>query len=127
MHPTRICIVARPMSRRLDGFKTILSIAALCALALASVGCKELDGRNRVRKGNRLFRETAFIDSVAEYEKALSEVDDPIVHYNLGLAYSKVFKPGLEKPVRLGVKGTFACDSIPKVTYSSAQVCVKED
>jgi tetratricopeptide (TPR) repeat protein len=114
------------MSRRLDGFKTVLAIAALCALALASLGCNELDGRNRVRKGNRLFRETSFIDAVAEYEKALAEVDDPIVHYNLGLAYSKVFKPGLEKPVRLGVKGELTCDAIPKVTYTPAQVCVKE-
>jgi tetratricopeptide (TPR) repeat protein len=115
------------MSRRLDGIRPLLASAAICAAVLGAVGCKELDGRNRVRKGNRDFRETKFIDAVSEYEKALGEVDDPIIHYNLGLAYSKVFKPGLEKPVRLGVKGTFACDVIPKVEYSAAQVCVKED
>lgn len=127
MHPTRICIVARPMSRRLDGIRPLLALAALCVLAVGTMGCKELDGRNRVRKGNRDFRETKFIDAVAEYEKALTTVDDPIVHYNLGLAYSKVFKPGLEKPVRLGVKGTFACDTIPKIETTPAQICVKED
>lgn len=127
MHPTRICIVARPMSRRLDGIKPLLALCAMCVALFGAVGCKELDGRNRVRKGNRDFRETKFIDAVAEYEKALTSVEDPIIHYNLGLAYSKVFKPGLEKPVRLGVKGTAACDSIPKVEYTPAQVCVKED
>ncbi len=115
------------MSRRLDGWKTILAIAVISAVSFGSMGCDELDGRNRTRKGNRLFRETAFIDAVAEYEKALTQVDDPIIHYNLGLAYSKVFKPGLDKPVRLGLKGTFACDAIPKVTYENLQVCVKED
>ena len=127
MHPTRICIVARPMSRRLDGLKTIFVIAVISAVSFGSMGCEELDGRNRTRKGNRLFRETQFIDAVAEYEKALTQVDDPIIHYNLGLAYSKVFKPGLDKPVRIGIKGTFACDVIPKVTYQNVQVCVKED
>ena len=34
-------------------------------------GCEQLDGRNRNRKGNRLFRETQFIDAAAEYQKAL--------------------------------------------------------
>lgn len=115
------------MSRRLDGIRPLLAIAVVCAVAVSGMGCKELDGRNRVRKGNRYFRETRFIDSVTEYEKALTEVDDPIVHYNLGLSYSKVFKPGLDKPVRLGIKGSSACDAIPKVEYTPAQVCVKED
>ena len=32
----------------------------------------------------------------AEYEKALKTVDDPIIHYNIALAYSKIFKPGVE-------------------------------
>ncbi len=129
MHPPRICIVARPMSRRPDAFQSLRTSAAIIAtlaISLGSFGCSELDGRNRTRKGNRLFRETLFIDAVAEYEKALTEVDDPIIHYNLGLAYSKVFKPGLDKAVRLGVKGTFACDVIPKVTYAAASVCVKD-
>ncbi len=115
------------MSRRLDGLTKLLAIAAVAVTCLGTMGCDQLDGRSRTRKGNRFFKETAFIDAVAEYEKALSEVDDPIIHYNLGLAYSKVFKPGLDAPVRLGVKGTFVCDVIPKVTYESAQVCIKED
>lgn len=126
MHPTRICIVARPMSERAGGLTKLLAITALSVICLSTVGCEQLDGRGRTRRGNRHFRETAFIDAVSEYEKAVTQVDDPIIHYNLGLAYSKVFKPGLEKPVRLGVKGSFVCNTIPKVTYTSAQVCIKE-
>lgn len=111
------------MSRR----RRLTLLLAITAIAASAIGCDQLDGRNRTRKGNRYFRETKFIDSVAEYEKALSEVDDPIIHYNLGLAYSKVFKPGLDKAVRIGVKGTFACDVIPKTKTEAAQVCVKDD
>lgn len=114
------------MSERAGGLTKLLAITAMSVIVLGTVGCEQLDGRGRTRKGNRHFRETAFIDAVAEYEKAVTEVDDPIIHYNLGLAYSKVFKSGLDKPVRLGVKGSFACSVIPKVTYTPAQVCIKE-
>src|SRR5690349_2840565 len=126
MTPTRICIVARPMSRS-TGRRRIVSLAfaMLTMIALfASLGCEQLDGRSRVRKGNRSFRETLFIDAVAEYEKALTEVDVPAIHYNAGLAYSKVFKPGLDKPVRLGVKGTFVCEVVPNTKTVSARVCL---
>lgn len=112
------------MSRRPDA--TLVSIFMVATACLSSTGCDELDGRGRTRQGNRHFRETKFVDAVAEYERALTTVDDPIIHYNAGLAYSKVFKPGVDKPMRLGLKGTFACDAIPKVTFVSASVCVKE-
>ncbi|HTR50175.1 MAG TPA: hypothetical protein VMJ10_05665 [Kofleriaceae bacterium] len=99
---------------------------ALALVAGGSLGCEQLDGRNRVREGNRLFGDKAFVDAVAEYEKALTEVDDPIIHYNLGLAYSKVFRPGSTSNVILDVQGSFVCSTIPNVTTVSKQVCVKE-
>lgn len=116
------------MSRRTGPSRVAsIAIAVLAMMAVfASLGCEQLDGRNRTRKGNRLFRDTAFIDSAAEYQKALTEVDDPVIHYNLGLAYSKIFKPGLDKPVRVGVQGTFACNVIPNTKTLAARVCVKE-
>ena len=120
---TRLCIVARSMSRTADRATTTFVI--LMAIA-ASVGCAKLDGRNRNRKGNRLFHETQFVDAAAEYEQALAEVDDPIIHYNLGIAYSKVFKPGSEKPVLLGSLGEPQCTAIPKTKSVDARVCVKE-
>jgi len=120
--------MSRPPDQKARGLcrpAVILAITLTAFLPLLA-GCDELDGRNRTRAGNRYFRETKFVDAVAEYERALKTVQDPIIHYNLGLAYSKVFKPGVDKPMRLGIKGSFACDSIPSVKIESLSVCVKE-
>lgn len=100
-------------------------VGATVALLTLLSGCKELDGRNRNRKANRLFRDKHFIDATAEYERALKTVEDPIIHYNLGLAYSKVVRAGSDKPILLGVKGEFVCNNIPGVKEVEAQVCVK--
>lgn len=105
----------------------IVVVSLISLVALGGLGCEQIDGRNRTRQGNRLFRETKFIDALAEYEKALTTVDHPIIHYNLGLAYSKVFKPGLDKPTRLGVAGSSICAAIPNTKSETSQVCVKED
>jgi tetratricopeptide (TPR) repeat protein len=91
--------------------------------SVSAMGCEELDGRNRTRQGNRLFRDTKFIDAAAEYEKALKTVNDPIIHYNAGLAYAKIFKA--DTTFRLGVKGSFVCNELPSTKTESARVCVK--
>ena len=119
MPPTHICIVARLM-------RTGLVASLLVVVAVATTGCQQLDGRSRNRKGNAAFREQHFVDAVAQYQKALTEVDLPTIHYNLGLAYSKVFKPGGEGDVLLDVSGSPACQAIPKVKTVHKQVCVKE-
>jgi tetratricopeptide (TPR) repeat protein len=123
MHPTQLCIVARPMSRPTRVTPILVGILLIIG-SVGATGCDELDGRNRTRQGNRLFRETHFIDAVAEYEKALKTVNDPIIHYNLGLAYSKIFKPQ-DKAIRLGVKGSFVCEQLPSTKTESARVCIK--
>jgi tetratricopeptide (TPR) repeat protein len=104
---------------------SFLSVVLVSCVALGSSGCEQLDGRNRVRQGNREFRDTQFIDAVAQYQKALTAVDDPVIHYNLGLAYSKVFKPGYQGPVLLGTKDEFVCQVIPGVKIVQAGACVK--
>ena len=117
--------MSRPAERAV-GLATVLLVASSSILALG--GCESLDGRNRTRKGNHDFQEKQFVDAAAEYEKALTEVDDPTIHYNLGLAYSKVFKVGGEEKskVLLALQGSFACSAIPNVESVSRQVCVKE-
>ena len=100
---------------------TLLVVAAIAP----SVGCEKLDGRNRNRTGNRLFHDKQFVDAAAQYERALAEVDDPLIHYNLGLAYSKLFRPGADKPILLDLAGSEACAAIPGVQPASARVCVK--
>ncbi|HEY1814672.1 MAG TPA: hypothetical protein VGG74_20115 [Kofleriaceae bacterium] len=102
-------------------------VASLLLVVTACSGCEQLDGRSRNRKGNAAFRESHFVDAVAQYQKALTEVDEPTIHYNLGLAYSKVFKIGEEDgyQVLLDQAGTFPCQVIPKVKTVTKQVCVK--
>jgi tetratricopeptide (TPR) repeat protein len=115
------------MSRTSDRAMRLLGFATLFVAILSTLGCEQLDGRNRNKKGNRYFREMKFIDAVAEYEKALKTVDDPIIHYNVALAYSKIFKPGMteDQDLLLGQKGEFVCDQVPQVKFVSKQVCVK--
>ncbi len=102
------------------------AIAMLLGSIAICTGCNELEGRTGNRKGNAAFREMKFVDAVGEYEASLKKIDEPIVHYNLGLAYSKVFKPGLEGAVLLGVQGDVVCSRIPNVKMVSSQVCVKD-
>lgn len=127
MHLPQLCIVARLMSRISDRAVRRLGLAMLLVALVTALGCEQLDGRNRNKKGNRYFREMKFIDAVAEYEKALKTVDDPTIHYNVALAYSKIFKPGMEtdEDLLLGQKGEFVCDQIPQVKFIEKQVCVK--
>lgn len=100
-------------------------LAATMFVAFAGAGCKELDGRNRNRQANRMFREMQFIDAAAEYEKALTLVDDPIIHYNAGLAYSKIAK-GSDRDVLLAERGDDICKLIPGAKDVQKQVCVKD-
>jgi len=121
------------MSRTSDRarFATVLLVVAC---ALGATGCEQLDGRSRNKKANHLFREKQFVEAAAEYEKALKTVDDPIIHYNLGLAYSKVFKPGVEDnastpdnegAILLDIQGSLTCSQVPGVKTVSKSVCVK--
>lgn len=127
MTPRQLCIVPRLMSRTADRALKIVAIAVVFGTIASTAGCTELDGRNRVRQGNKAFREQRFIDAAGEYEKALKAVQSPIIHYNLGLAYSKIFKPGAkaDEKIVLGQKGELVCDTIPNVSYVTSQVCIK--
>jgi len=62
--------------------RTATKLAAVLLLVAAAAGCDQLDGRNRTRKGKRLFREMQFVDSVVEYQTAIDKdkLDDPVVH-----------------------------------------------
>lgn len=128
----KVCHNPRFMSRTADRARCLV---ALLIVVTAATGCDQLDGRSRNKKGNHLFRERQFIDAVAEYEKSIKTVDDPIIHYNLALAYSKVFKPGAEDDestkdvdeglVLLDQMGSFVCGQIPGVKTLSKQACIK--
>lgn len=103
-------------------------VAAFVAIAATS-GCEQLAGRSENRKGNAAFREMKFVAAVAHLERAIRRVDDPIIHYNLALAYSKVFKQGGEGNVVIDqmASATGACQVIPGVVSLKKRVCVKPD
>jgi tetratricopeptide (TPR) repeat protein len=139
MLPTPLCIVARYMSRsdervhiddrivRVSRVASVLSVVLVsCVLLGGASGCEEIDGHYRTRTGNRLFRDTRFIDAAAEYQLALTKIDHPNIHYNLGLAYSKIFKPGYSAPIPLGTKNEAVCQAIPGTAMIETGVCVKE-
>ena len=131
MPPTTLCIVARSMRRFSEPARiariiaprlsVVLVSSALLASAAALAGCEQLDGRNRNKQGLRLFHETQFVEAAAQFQRALTEVEEsPTVHYNLGLAYSKVTKTGFDGPVLLGQQGDFVCQTIPGVKIVQA-------
>src|SRR3954470_2718011 len=145
MTPTSLCIVARSMRRFSEhsgimassivlGIRPSVRAVLVSSALLASVaalggatGCEQLDGRNRNKQGLRLFRETQFVEAAAQFQRSLAEVDDsPIIHYNLGLAYSKVTKTGYDGPGLLGQQGDFVCQTIPGTKIVQAGACVKE-
>jgi tetratricopeptide (TPR) repeat protein len=113
------------LSERARTAKLLGAVLLSCIVLCSFAGCEQLDGRNRVKQGNRLFRETQFVDAAAEYQHALREVDDPIIHYNLGLAYQKVVKVGFDGAVLLGPKDDPVCHEIPNVKMVEAGACVK--
>jgi len=116
---------ARARTAKLLG-AVLPSCILLGGVVLLAGGCDQLDARNRIKLGNRHFRETQFIDAAAQYQRALKVVDDPIVHYNLGLAYQKVVKVGFDGPILLGTKDDFVCREIPNTKLVEAGACVKK-
>jgi tetratricopeptide (TPR) repeat protein len=114
----------RPVRRGGDtrGIVMILLVAAV-----AMLGCDDLDGRGQNRVGNRRFRESRFIDAAAAYERALAKVKDDKIEYNIGLAYQKMFKPGVEGVILLAEAGSPVCEAIPGTESAKRRVCVKNN
>jgi tetratricopeptide (TPR) repeat protein len=125
MPPTSLCIVARYMSRSYERAR-IAHVLSVMLVSIAVLGCTEIDGHKRTRAGNRLFRDSQFIDAAAQYQIALTEIDDPIIHYNLGLAYSKIAKPGYDASILLATKDEPICTALPNTKPVDTGACVKE-
>lgn len=114
------------MSRRHSARPRFRTIVPLLLLGVASVtaGCKDIEGRNNNRQGNAYYRDSKFIDAAVEYERALKKVEDPVIHYNLGLAYSKMFRG--DELVLVGLKDDPVCQIIPSTVPANRRVCVKQ-
>lgn len=107
--------------------RRLVALLALSSSMLVAAGCDQLDGRNKTRHGNRLFKDSKFVEAAVEYELALKKVDDPIIHYNLGLTYTKIARAGSSEAVRIGVTGTTECNVLQGTQPEPASVCVKNN
>lgn len=73
----------------------LFAIAALIALA----GCDELTSRREIQQGNKLYLEGRYAKALEQYDAALKRTPDlTIGHHNAGLAYHKLFQPGVDTP-----------------------------
>lgn len=68
-------------------------------LLVTGAGCKQLNARDKVQQGNSLYDDQEYEKAIAKYESALK--DEPsltVIHHNLGLAYARMFRPGVDTP-----------------------------
>ena len=73
--------------------------AALTALVVTQPGCDELKSRHEIQQANKLYVEGRYRDAAKEYEQALALTPDlDVGQHNAGLAYYKLFQPGVESP-----------------------------
>lgn len=74
---------------------------ALAALVFVG-GCDQVSGRLALNRGNRLYSDGKYLEAAKAYEEGLAKLPDFIAgHHNCGLAYYKLFKPGVENPQNL--------------------------
>lgn len=78
---------------------TSVSATILVALALVLGGCNELTARRAVQEGNAEYGEQNYDKAAAHFEKAIAKAPNlEIAHHNLGITYSRMFKPGVDTP-----------------------------
>ncbi len=72
----------------------------MASLAVATgAGCDQLSARSMVQKGNALYEEQEYEKAIVKYEAALKKTPDlTLIHHNLGIAYARLFRPGLDTP-----------------------------
>jgi tetratricopeptide (TPR) repeat protein len=82
------------------GFTGVFATAIVLAVGLlGTTGCEEIKSRREIQKGNRLYLEGRYRLAVEKYEAALARTPDlAIGQHNAGLAYYRMFQPGLETP-----------------------------
>lgn len=104
MWQTDFCIVAglemhHPKPSRPLGFTGVFAALVVAAGLLGTTGCEEIKSRREIQKGNRLYLEGRYRQAVEKYESALARTPDLTTgQHNAGLAYYRMFQPGLETP-----------------------------
>jgi len=90
---------ARRGFRRFASATSIVSVVASAMLMLGASGCDQLSARRHIQNGTGLFEDDKFEEAAAEFEAGLQlDPNLAIGHYNAGLTYYKLFRPGVETP-----------------------------
>lgn len=77
----------------------VLGAIGISVALLAGSGCDQLSARTLVQEGNALYEDQEYEKAVEKYEAALKKTPDlEVIHHNLGVAYSRLFRPGVTTP-----------------------------
>jgi tetratricopeptide (TPR) repeat protein len=81
-----------------------LLVVVVLVCSLLCLGCDELSARSNVQRGNAAYGDQEFEKAVARYETALGLAPQlDVIHHNLGIAYSRLFHPGIETPANKAI------------------------
>lgn len=71
----------------------------LLGATFVATGCDQISARRHIQRGTSLFEDDKFEEAAAEFEEGLKiEPNLEIGHYNAGLTYYKLFRPGVDAP-----------------------------
>ncbi len=80
----------------------LIALFTAAALLLGTTGCKELDARREIQRAGKLYEKGEFAKAVEIYEQVLEKFDSgevgEVAHYNAGITYHKMFRPGVDTP-----------------------------
>ncbi len=73
-------------------------------MVTTSTGCDELSARRKIQEGNKLYGEGRYSQAAELFEQAIKKAPTlSTAHYNAGLTYLKMFRPGLKKPENIKI------------------------
>ena len=82
---------------RYSGTNAALAACAALVSALLGAGCEELSSRRQIQDANKAYAEGRYGKAVEMYQEALDRTPELYIgHHNAGLAYYKLFQPGVE-------------------------------
>jgi tetratricopeptide (TPR) repeat protein len=87
----------RQENMRYSGTNAALAACAALVTALLGAGCDELSSRRQIQDANKAYAEGRYSKAVEMYQDALDRTPELYIgHHNAGLAYYKLFQPGVE-------------------------------
>jgi tetratricopeptide (TPR) repeat protein len=87
--------------------RLLVAASITSALLLTTTGCDELNARRKVQAAGKLYESGQFEEAAQLYEEVLTLIDSghvaEVAHYNAGITYNKMFRPGVETPENLAI------------------------